>query len=425
MAMFVFSAAPALHASRAAVSETLRQAGRTLTPGRGRRWLGTGLAAAQVAMTVALVVASVLILGAVDTAVNGVLGFDKSHVMTATARLPDRVYEQPESRRQFVERVLERMRGMPAVSSLGAVSFLPYDGASTNRPIYPEGQTLAPAEVRRADLQRATPGYFDALRIPIVEGRGLSDADRADTRRVAVVSRSFAELYWPAQSPVGKRFRMDLDAPWVEVVGVAGDVMHDWITSFRRPTVYEPIAQNPSYSFAFTMRTNGDPLALAGELRRAIAAADPDLPIMQLRTMEKVVADKVGGIDYLAKALAAMGLLALVLSLTGVYSLLAYLAARRTQEFGVRLALGATRGQVIRLTVRQAVIVTTIGLVVGAALAIALGQVMASALFGLVSLQFWPMAVMIVAIGVTALAAGYLPARRAADLDPTEALRSN
>jgi len=189
--------------------------------------------------------------------------------------------------------------------------------------------------------------------------------------------------------------------------------------------MYVPWAQDPSFTLSFAVRTNGDPLALAGELRRAIAAADPDLPIAELRSMEQVVADKVGGINYLAKALAAMGFLALALSLTGVYSLLAYLAARRTQEFGVRLALGATPGQVIALTVRQAIVVTTLGLAAGTGLAIALGRVMASALWGLVSLQFWPIALLVGAIGVTALVAGYLPARRAAELDPTDALRAN
>jgi hypothetical protein len=277
----------------------------------------------------------------------------------------------------------------------------------------------------RADSPRPTPGFFDVLRIPVLEGRGLSDADRHDTRRVSVVSRSFADRYWPGESPIGRRFRFEPEGPWIEVVGVVGDVMHDWFMNQRRPTFYEPVAQDPSLLVAFTLRTNGDPLALSGELRRAIAAADPDLPISELRSMEQVLADKVGGISYLATALAAMGLLALALSLTGVYSLLAYLAARRTQEFGVRLALGATRAQVIGLTVRQAVVVTALGLTTGSVLAVAVGRVMASALFGLVSLEAWPIALMVGVIGLTALAAGYLPARRAADLDPTEALRTN
>ncbi|MEZ5288530.1 MAG: hypothetical protein R2712_27730 [Vicinamibacterales bacterium] len=170
-ATLFFSLLPALQASRAAVADALRQGGRTVTLGRTRRWLGTALAAGQVALTLALVVASALILGAVDGAVNGVLGFDKHHVMTARLTLPERPYAEQEARRQFVDRVLARLEGMPAVESMGAVSFLPYAGTSSSRPVHPEGTTLSAAEVRQADYQRATPGYFAAMRIPILEGR--------------------------------------------------------------------------------------------------------------------------------------------------------------------------------------------------------------------------------------------------------------
>jgi predicted permease len=418
-----FSLLPALQASGAAVSDTLRQGGRTATAGRGRRWLGTGLAAGQVALTLALIVASALILGAVDGAVNGVLGFDKRHVMTARLTLPDRPYAEQERRRQFVARVLGRLHGIPAVESLGSVSFLPYGGASSNRPIYPEGMQLTPAEVRHADFQRVTPGYFETMRIPLLEGRGLTDADRDDGRAVAVVSRSFADRYWPGRSPIGLRFRIAEDAPWLEVVGVSGDIMHDWFMNQRRPTFYRSVTQDAGLSLAIVVRTTDNPLEMAGELRRAVTAADPDQPILELRSMEQVVADKVGGIVYLARALAVMGGIALVLALMGVYSLIAYLAARRTQEFGVRMALGATRWQVIRLNVRQAVIITGLGLAIGTVIAIVLGRLMASALFGLVSLEVLPIAAMVVVLGVTALVAGFLPARKAANLDPTDALR--
>jgi ABC-type antimicrobial peptide transport system permease subunit len=217
---------------------------------------------------------------------------------------------------------------------------------------------------------------------------------------------------------------MATDGPWFEVVGVSGDILHGWFMNQRRPTFYRPVAQDAGLSLAFVVRASGNPLDLAGELRRAIMAADPDQPILELRSMEQVVADSVGGINYLAKALAAMGGLALVLALMGVYSLVAYVAARRTQEFGVRMALGATRWQVIRLNVHQALVITGLGLAMGTGFALVLGRVMASALFGLVSLELLPLAVMTVVLGLTALAAGFLPARRAANLDPTEALRT-
>jgi len=423
-ATLFFSLMPALQASRAAVSDTLRQGGRTATVSRSRRWLGTALAAGQVALTLALVVGSALILGAVDAAVNGVMGFDKHHVMTASLTLPDRPYAEREQRRQFVSRVLDRVRGMPAVESLGAVSFLPYAGSSSSRPIYPEGVELTPAEVRQADFQRATPAYLETMRIPLFEGRGLTDADHEEGRQVAVVSRSFADRYWPGQSALGRRFRIAADAPWIEVVGVSGDIMHDWFMNQRRPTFYRPYAQDASLTMSIVVRTTGNPLDVAGELRRAVAAADSDQPILELRSMEQVVADKVSGVNYLARALAVMGGIALLLALMGVYGLIAYLAARRTQEIGVRMALGATRWQVITLNVRQALVITGLGLVVGTGLAILLGRVMASALFGLVSLDPLTVVAMVVVLGLTALTAGYLPARRAAKLDPTTALRT-
>ena len=422
-ATLFFSLLPALQASGAAVSGSLRQGGRTTTLSRGRRWLGTGLAAGQVALTLALVVAAALILGAVDGAVNGALGFDKRQVMTASLTLAERPYADQERRRQFVSSVLDRLRDMPAVESLGAVSFLPYGGASSNRPVYPEGVELTEAEVRRADLQRATPGYFETMKIPVLEGRGLNDSDRAGARPVVVVSRSFAERYWPDESAIGHRFRIGADTPWLEVVGVTGDIVHDWFMNQRRPTFYLPVAQDAGLTMSFVVRTTGKPLDVAGELRRAIATADPDQPILELRTMDQVVADKVGGINYLARALAIMGGIAMVLALMGVYSLIAYLAARRTQEFGVRLALGATRWQLIRLNIRQALVITGLGLALGTALAVGIGRAMASALFGLVSLDVLPVVAMVTVIGLTALAAGFLPARKAANLDPTEALR--
>jgi putative ABC transport system permease protein len=279
--------------------------------------------------------------------------------------------------------------------------------------------------VRRADFQRVTPAYFSTMRIPILAGRGLSDADTADGRPVVVISRSLADRYWPGESAIGRRFRIAADGPWLEVVGLTGDIMHDWFMQQRRPTFYRPVAQDPPFTMAFTVRTFGDPLAVAGELRRAIGAADPDQPILQLATMDQVMADKVGGVTYLARALAVMSGIALVLSVMGVYSLIAYLASRRTREIGVRMALGATRWQVVRLTITHALVITALGLAIGTALAVALGQVMASALFGLVTLRPWPVVTMVAVLGFVSVVAGYLPARRAAALDPTDALRTS
>jgi putative ABC transport system permease protein len=422
LAMLFFSWLPALQASNMAASQALRDGGRTTTQGRSRSWLGTGLVVAQVAVAVCLVVGAGLVLGGVDRAVNGALGFDRQHVLTAELRLDGRAYAEPDERRQFVARVLDRLRGIPAVDTAAAASSLPFTPGG-GQPVYPEGVQLTEAEVRQARFQRVTPEYFRALRIPLVEGREFSDADRQGTP-VTIVSRSFGDRYWPGQSPIGKRFRTAPDGPWLEVVGVVGDVVQDLLLNRGSPSFYRPSAEEPTFATAFLVRTGGNPLDLGGELRRAIAALDPDLPILHLRSMEQVVAERAGGITHLSRLLGVMSGIALLLALMGVYSLMAYVTSRRTQEFGVRIALGASRWQVTRASLDQVAVIAGVGLVVGTALGVALGRVMSSTLFGLVSLDFALVAMMVLAIGATALAAGFLPARRAASLDPTEALRT-
>lgn len=425
VATLLFSLLPALNAAGAAVSDSLRQGARTVIAGHNRQWARMGLASAQVALTVALIVAAGLITGAVDNAVNGTLGFDKRQVMTARLTLPDRPYADAEKRRRFIASVLDRVRTLPAVESAGMVSELPYAGSSTGRSIYPEGVELTPAEVRSADFRRVAPGYFETLRLPLVEGRLPDDHDRSASRAVAVVSRDMADRYWPGASALGRRFKTAPDGPWIEVVGVVGDIKHDWFMNQRRPTFYRPAAQDAPFGMAFVVRTIGEPLDVAGELRRAVAAADPDQPILRLASMETVVADKAGGITYLAQALSAMSGIALLLSLMGVYSLMAFLVTRRTQEIGVRMALGASRWQVIRLTAGQAVVITVTGVTLGTGLALGVGRLMESVLFGLVSMDLARVAVMVVALATVALAAGVIPARRAATLDPTVALRAD
>ncbi len=425
MATLVFSWLPAVQASRAAVSQSLRDGGRSIAAGRSRGWMGTGLVVGQVALAVCLVVGAGLVLGGVDRAVNGALGFERRNVLTAEMRLDGPAYAEPEQRRQFVDRVFDRLRGMPAVESLAAASALPYSpgGGVLSRPIYPEGLELTESDVRSARLHRVTPGYFEVLRIPIVDGRRFTEADRPGALTVAIVSRNFGERYWPGQSPIGRRFRTAADGPWLEIVGVAGDIVQDMLVAREWPAFYTPAAQDPTFGTAFAIRTGTDPLAVSGELRRAIAAVDPDLPLLQLRSLEQVVSERAGGITHLARVLALMSGIALVLALMGIYSLMAYAAARRTQEFGVRMALGATRWQVIRLSLGHVAGVTALGLAFGTVLAVGLNRVMSSTLFGLVSFDAGAIVLMTAAIGVTAVLAGWLPARRAADMDPTAALR--
>jgi putative ABC transport system permease protein len=424
VATVVFSLVPALQASRAAAGGPLVSGTRGATAAPRRQWMRSMLAGAQVALTLALIVASALIVGAVNRAANGAMGFDKRGLITAQLTLPEGPYADVQRRRAFATTVLGRLQALAPVTEAAAISALPYTSLAASRTLFLEGQSTDETTRRSVDLQRATPEYFSALRIPLVSGRSLSDADGAGAPRVALVSQRLAEEYWPGQNPIGRRFRLEKDGELTAVVGVVGDIVQDWFTGKRLPTVYRPLAQDPTLSMSFVARTAGDPVLLADDLRRAVTAADPDQPIEILATMERVIQAKVTGIDYFAKVLTVMSGLALLLALTGMYSLMSYLSARRTKEIGLRLALGATRRQVMWLTASRAGRITAGGVLAGLVLAVMVGRVMQAALFGLVAPNVPVFAVAVLTLAVVTMAAGFLPARKAAAQDPWVALRT-
>jgi predicted permease len=424
LATIAFSLLPAIHASRAGVADALRESGRTQTASRRRQWLRNSLAAAQVALTLALLFGSGLMLVGADRAVNGDLGFDKRNLMTAQLVLPDRPYADAETRKQFIDRVLTAVQAIPAASEVAFTSAIPYGQSNPSRPIFPEGQSIDPQEARNADYRRVSPNLLSTLKIPMLAGRAFSDADHAGSIPVAIISKNFAERHWPGQDAVGRRFRTAPDGEWLTVVGVSADFLHNWFNRVRRPTFYVPHTQDAPFQVAFALRTIGDPLSLAGDLRRAIAAADPNQPISKLQSMEQVIEERTGGLSFLAKALAVVALIAFVLAVAGIYSLMAYAASQRTKEIGVHVALGASWWRVIRLTTGQALRVTAAGTLVGTVMAVGVGQVMQSSLVGAVSNDFTTLGILIVLFTGVALLAAYLPARRAANLDPTTALRA-
>jgi putative ABC transport system permease protein len=425
IATLIFSLVPGLQAAKAGVSETLRQTGRTMTASRRRHWGRNVLATAQVALSLALLFASGLMLTASDRAVNGTPGFDKSGLLTGQVSLPLRTYEDAEKRRQFISVVLDRMRAVPAVASAAMISNMPGGGNNASREFWPEGVQLQPTDVQLAYYRRISDDYFTAMRIPVAAGRVFNTSDRATSEAVAVVSRALAERYWPGDDPLGKRFRLSANGPLITVVGVVGDVRHDWFRDAKTPMVYRPILQDAPYTVAFVLRTHRDPLALVGELRRAVAAVDSDQPVTAIDTMEQRLIDRAAGVTFIAQAVAVVAAIAFVLAVTGLYSLMSFIATRRTQEFGVRLALGAGRWDVIQLTARQALAITAAGAALGVAMSAGLGQLMESMLFGVVANSYTQLAILVSALMLVALVAAYLPARRAADLDATTALRAD
>lgn len=426
VATIAFSLVPAVQGARAAQSGQGVSGARSATAPPGRQWLRSMLAGAQVALTIALVVASALIVAAVNRAAYGATGFDRSNLITARLTLPEGPYADKQRRRQFIADVEARLRATPSVTHAATVARLPYSGLAANRPLFVEGQ-VADDETspRMADLQRASPEYFETLRIPLLRGRALTVGDGAGAPPTALISQRLADDYFAGQDPIGRRLRLAKDGEWMTVVGVVGDIVQDLLPRRANPTVYRPLAQDPTLTLAFVARTrDGDPMRVGADVQRAVAAADSDQPIEQIASMEEVIRARVSGIGYFARIITVMSGIALALALTGMYSLMAYLAARRTKEIGLRVALGATHRQVIWLTASRAGRIALGGGIVGAALAIGLGRVMQSALFGLISPSPLVVAAAVVMLGGVTLAAGFLPARRAASQDPWLALRT-
>ena len=387
VAMVIFSLLPAMQATKAQVADTLRQSGRSLTPGRNRQWARSALATTQMALALALVFASSLAMTAAYQTVNGRLGFDKNNVLVAQLNLPERSYSDAETRRRFITDVTDAMRGIPAASNVGVVSIIPAAFNNWSRRFFPEGQNVTEQEARTAQFRMATPEYFGAMKIPLMRGRLFDASDRRDSTPVAILSTTLAARYWGDQDPLGKRFKLAVDGPWITVVGVAGDIVHNWFDR-RLDMFYVPISQQAPYSLAFAVRTVGDPHALAGDLRRAVARVDADQPIASLDSLDNMVAERAAGFVFISRALGVVGLIALGLSIIGIYSLMAFLTTQRTQEIGVRMALGASRWQVVRVTTARAIAITIVGTAIGSALAIGAGRVMESLLYGLVSTSF-------------------------------------
>jgi putative ABC transport system permease protein len=273
------------------------------------------------------------------------------------------------------------------------------------------------------DYRTVSPGYFDALRLPVVAGRGLEESDHERAQPVAVVSRSLAARYWPGRDPIGRRFRAgDESTPWITVVGVSGDHIHHWFSRRSYPTCYRPYKQDPRVDLAFALRTTGDPEAIAPAARLAVSAVDPYQPAYQVWSMRRSISQSTIGLQYVAAIMAVFGGLALVLAISGVYGVMSYRVSLRTHEIGVRVALGASAGDVLRLTMAQAAGLTAAGLVAGGAAGLAASRALSATLMGTIPFDAPTFAAATGFLAAAALLAAYVPARRALAIDPARVL---
>jgi putative ABC transport system permease protein len=423
-AAVIFGMIPALQSSRPDLGDTLKEGGRGATAGRRRQRIRRALVIAEITLALPLLVASGMGALGAHRFLYGPQGYQPDRLLTMQVVLAGDAYTKDQPRRNFAENVLQRMRTLPGAQTAAVINVMPAHGNNESTAIEIEGSpNRDPANPPTVDLRSATTDIFATLGIPMYQGRSFTTADRPGAQDVVVVSRSLAQRYWPDANPLGRRLKLGT-GPWLTVVGVCGDVIHDWFARRNYPTAYRPYVQAPTEYVSLLVRTTGEPATLAAEARAAVRAVDPGQPVFDLMTMRNALQERTLGLQYIAAVMAVFGGLALVLAAGGVYSVIAFFVAQRTHEIGVRMALGATARDVLRLTITQTLRLAAIGIALGVVLSILLGRLMEAGLVGAAVSDVRIVISFAALLALAALGAGYIPARRAAAVDPISALRA-
>lgn len=421
----IFGIIPALQAGRLERQSGLRADSRTI--GGSRRGARSLIVAAEVAVAVTLVVGAALLVRSFVALQRVEVGIETSRLLTFDLVLSGERAEYQAQQVAFYERVLDRVRALPGVAAAGMAVTLPIGGDDFGAPVTIDGRPVpAAGQETTAGMQMVSPGYFDAAGMQLLAGRDVALTDTRAGRPVAVVNETFARQHWPGERALGRRFWIGRNqtAPPIEVVGIVEDIRHYGPKAPPRPEFYQPYSQS-SFSFmAVLVRTHGDPAMLAGPVRQAILDLDPSQPISRLMTMEEHLRDSLAQPRFLSAAAGLFGGLALVLSAIGIYGVMAWSVAARTQEFGVRLALGAKPARLLLQVMLEGLLVVGAGAAAGLALSIALSQGIASFLFETRPLEPGAYAIAVAVVFAAATAALVVPALRATRVDPLLALRS-
>jgi predicted permease len=416
--------APILATRRTDLTDLLKAGARGISGGHQR--LRGVLVVSQLAVCVTIVVCAALFARSAANASRIDPGFRTDHIMIATSQLGTQGYDSVRGA-QFEREIERRVAGLPGVRSAALARYTPFGYNNDIEYVLPEAPTAqVPDNGIGAFNNIVTPSYFETMRIPIVEGRGFEERDNAAAPKVALVTRAMAKRIWPGQSALGKRFRVEKDGPIIEIVGVTGDIQYFSLGETPKPFLFRPYAQWYRSSFTLVLHTSVDPASLSGAVRSAVASLDPTLPVFDVRSFDEHIRS---GRALLGTRLGAafsevFGVLALLLAAVGLYGLLSYAVAQRTREIGIRVALGAHTSTVLRLVVRQGLVMSVIGAAIGLAMTFGVTRLLSALLFGVAPhdpLILGGVVVILLAVGVVA---SMVPALRAARVDPLTALRA-
>ena len=419
----LFGLAPALQAASADLQESLKEGGRQSGGSAARRRLRNLLVVSEVALSLVLLIGAGLLIRSFERVLGDERGFDASRVLAVDLNLPP-ASSEPAKQIAFFSALLDRVQKLPGVEAAGVVSHLPLSGNNTNSGIKIEGRSWPEDETPLADDRLVSTDYFRSLRIPILKGRAFTEQDREGAPRVAIINESLARRFFPNVDPIGKRIDMNWKSSgWQEIVGVVGDVKHDGLDLPSSPAIYVPFLQAPDAGMTLVVRSGGDPLGLVQVIRDEVHHVDKNQPLSRVRTMEAVVAESVGPRRISMSLLSGFAALALFLAAIGIYGVIACSVTQRTHEIGIRMALGAGRGDVLRLVVGQGLKLVGMGVALGLIAAWPLARLLSGLLFKVSATDPWTFAAIPLLLAGVALCACYLPARRAARVDPLTALR--
>jgi putative ABC transport system permease protein len=422
----LFGMVVAAHRPGDQLGESLKISGRTATARRATH-ARTGLVVAQVALAVVLLSAAGLMLNSVVKLSRVATGFAADHVLTGRIALTGTNYGASPTRTAFVSDLLGRLSSVPGVAETAVTSTIPFGGTRGANGIEVEGRPRKPGDILIVDQRHISPGYFRAMRIPMVSGRTLAASDDSRAERVVVINRVMADRYWPNESAIDRRVRLTAGADvgaWIRIVGVAEDVRHISLSRGAVPEMYHPYAQAPVSTFTLVVRTTGEPGAIAPVVRANVQAVDPDLPVYDVRTMDERIAASFAQTRGTMLLLLVTASLAAALAAIAIYGSIWYSVSQRLPEIGIRLALGATPRSVFADVLRSAVWLTCIGAAMGTAGSIAAGRLIAGLLFETPAADPPTHAAVVAAVLVLAVVAGIVPARRAMSVDPMTALRA-
>ncbi|HLY42399.1 MAG TPA: ABC transporter permease [Terracidiphilus sp.] len=417
---------PALEALRVRPLEQLKAGGRSSTGSRGSR-LRSLFAVSQIALAVALVIGAALISKGMFSLLHIADAYQPDKVLTYSITLPDSRYDTPQKKAAWYADSLEKLRALPGASHAEVTTALPHSDDGWVRDCEIENRPTIPGKYQSARQISVSPGYFDALHIAIVSGRNFNQGDSLDSVPVALISRRLADLYFGDQNPIGHRIRMggrDSHDSWVTIVGIAEETTYDLWLDTQAPVVYLNMAQHPSEWATFTIFTEGNPLALAAPARKAVATIDAALPLDGQMTWRQNLNESLTGLMYSAGMLGLDALIALLLSAIGIFGVMANLVGERTREIGVRVAMGATRQSVLALVLRRASWLTAAGIGTGLVMAFFLARMVAHLLRGVRPDDPLVFITITLVLAAVALGSSWIPARRAARIDPMQALRS-